>query len=73
MIREFIQKELGGISNCTQQVYDQLRKWITQQLIRIDEISKDPGVDFLLSSANLLRERGEENRRKALQQKALMF
>jgi len=59
-------KEMGGFNKCIQQVHSQLRKWIAQQVSRIEESDENVDADFLLSSANLLRQRGEANRRKAL-------
>merc|ERR1719187_644726 len=66
MIREVIQEKMGGFHKCTQQVYDQLRKWIAQQVYHIDEMDTAPDAGLLLSSAKLLSQRGEANRRKAL-------
>jgi len=66
MICEVILAEMGEFNNCNRRVHDQLRKWFARQVYRMDEMCTDPEPDFLLSSAILLRQRGEANRRKAL-------
>jgi len=67
MIRNVMEKSMGGFAQCNREVYGELMKWILQQVCRIDENPNNPDTEFLFCAAKLLSSRGEANRRRALE------